>query len=88
VNVRETVYERVKDISEQQRKPLPPLTDNIRLLEDGLDSLAVAILIAALDDELNLDPFSSDTVEVPVTIGDLVHVYEHAATVASLAHNA
>lgn len=83
MSIRDTVYERVKEIAEQQRKTIPALTDNFRLLEDGLDSLAVAILIAALDDELDLDPFSSDTVEIPVTVGDLVKVYEHAASVAN-----
>jgi acyl carrier protein len=78
VTVREIVYEQVRSIAEQQRKSLPPLTDDLRMLESGLDSLCVAILIATLDDELLVSPFDSDTVETPVTFGDLIRIYEHA----------
>jgi acyl carrier protein len=79
VNIRDPVYEQVKAVADQQRKTLPQLTDEVRLLDDGLDSLACAILIANLDEELNLDPFASNTAGVPVTIGDLIRVYEQAA---------
>jgi acyl carrier protein len=79
VSIRLVVYDRVKSVAEQQRKVLPPLTDDLRMLESGLDSLCVAILIANLDDELNLNPFDADDVEIPVTLGDLVRVYEDAS---------
>ena len=79
MSIRMVVYDRAKSVADQQRKSLPPLTDNLRLLESGLDSLCIAILIANLDDELNLSPFDADDVEIPVTLGDLVRVYEHAA---------
>jgi acyl carrier protein len=79
VSIRMVVYDRVKSVAEQQRKVLPPLTDDLRMLESGLDSLCVAILIANLDDELNLNPFDADDVEIPVTLGDLVRVYEDAS---------
>ncbi len=79
MNIRAVVYDRVKSVAEQQRKVLPPLTDDLRILESGLDSLCLAILIANLDDELNLSPFDADEVEIPVTLGDLVRVYENAA---------
>ena len=50
---------------------------NDLLLEPGLDSLCIALLVANLDDELGVDPFGDD-VEVPLTFGDLVRVYENA----------
>jgi acyl carrier protein len=73
------VYDRVKSVADQQRKVLPPLTDGLRMLESGLDSLCIAILIANLDDELDLSPFDADDVEIPETLGDLVRVYEDAS---------
>jgi acyl carrier protein len=79
VSIRMVVYDRVKSVADQQRKLLPPLTDDLRMLESGLDSLCIAILIANLDDELDLNPFDADDVEIPVTLGDLVRVYENAA---------
>jgi acyl carrier protein len=82
MTIKETIYEHVRNIAEEQRKSLPPITDNLRMLESGLDSLCVAILIARLDDEFVVNPFDSDTVEVPVTFGDLVRIYEHAAATA------
>jgi acyl carrier protein len=84
VSIRAVVYDRVKSVAEQQRKILPPLTDNLRMLESGLDSLCVAILIANLDDELDLNPFDADHVEIPVTLGDLIRVYENAAENAAV----
>ncbi|MGD0107840.1 MAG: hypothetical protein ABSC06_27940 [Rhodopila sp.] len=80
MTVRSAVYDQVKTIAEEQKKSLPPLTDELRLLESGLDSLCIAILIANLDDELKISPFDADDVEIPVTLGDLIRIYEHAAT--------
>lgn len=79
MSIRQVIYTQVKSIAEQQRKSLPPLNDDLDLLESGLDSLCIAILIANLDDELNLNPFDSDDVDIPVTYGDLIRIYEHAA---------
>jgi acyl carrier protein len=81
VTIRETVYQQVRNVTERQHKTLQPLTDDLRMLESGLDSLCIAILIASLDDELDVNPFDSDAVEIPVTFGDLVAIYEHAAAI-------
>jgi hypothetical protein len=56
---------------------LRPLTNDLLLLEPRLDSFCIAVLVANLDDELGVDPFGND-VEVPLTCGDLVRVYENA----------
>jgi hypothetical protein len=59
---------------------LAPLTDDLALLESGLDSLSLAIVVAHLEDALGLDPFSaSDDVNFPVTLGQFISRYEDAA---------
>jgi acyl carrier protein len=68
-------------IAEQHNKTLAKLDDDLALTESGLDSLCIAVLVASLDDQLGLDPFSSqEDIEFPVTIGDFIRLYEHAAT--------
>ena len=49
-------------------------------MESGLDSLCFAIIVARLEDQLGVDPFSAaEDVEFPVTVGDFVKFYEDAA---------
>ena len=60
--------------------PLAPLSDDLNLLDSGLDSLCFAILVARLEDSLGVDPFTaSDDITFPVTLGDLVQAYDNAA---------
>jgi acyl carrier protein len=60
---------------------LPPLTDDLILLESGLDSLSLAIIVARLEDELGYDPFSlAEESEVPITLSDFIRVYEEYST--------
>ena len=56
-----------------------PLLDETVLLDSGLDSLGFAILVARLEEEQGLDPFS-DMAEViyPRTFGEFVAIYESA----------
>lgn len=64
------------------RLNLPPLTDDLVLLDSGLDSFGIAILVARLEDVLGLDPFTeftSDEAAYPVTLGAFVDLYERAA---------
>jgi acyl carrier protein len=77
-DVRTTVYSQAKTIATQQKKHLPPLTDDLVMLDSGLDSLCMAVLVATLDDKLHVTPFDDDDVEIPVTFGDLIRVYETA----------
>jgi hypothetical protein len=81
MTVRTIIYEQVKTVAEQNKRTLAPLSDQLVLLESGLDSLCVAILVANLEDELGVDPFGSgdDDVMVPLTLGDFVRVYENAS---------
>jgi hypothetical protein len=84
MSIRAVILKEVVRVAQQQRKTLAPLTDDLRLLESGLDSLCIAVLVASLDDELNLDPLSSgDAVTFPVTLGDFIRLYEEAAAHAT-----
>jgi hypothetical protein len=49
-------------------------------LISGLDSLSLAALIARLEDELMVDPFTtSEPVDFPGALGDFLALYERAA---------
>jgi acyl carrier protein len=53
------------------------LTDDLPLLESGLDSLGFAILVSRLEDVTGRDPFASAAAShYPKTIGDLVVFYD------------
>ena len=81
MTIRTTVFDQMEVIAKQQHRTLKPLTDDVPLLESGLDSLCLAILVAKLDDELGIDPFGSeDAVAIPVTIGEFIRLYETVAT--------
>jgi acyl carrier protein len=67
-------------VAKQQNMRLAPLTDGLALLDSGLDSLCLAVVVARLEDELGVDPFSAAVVgaELPVTVGDFIQLYEDA----------
>lgn len=69
----------VEAVAAEQHKILRPLTDDLVLLDSGLDSLCFAILVTRLEDRFGFDPFTaSDDVYFPVTLGDFVKFYESA----------
>jgi acyl carrier protein len=77
MSVRDLVTTVVEQVARQQRRTLLPLSDDLKLLESGLDSLSFAIIVAKLEDEVGFDPFDfEDTVEFPITFGDLVELFE------------
>jgi acyl carrier protein len=79
--IRSAVVSHIAEIAEQNQKRLPVLTDDLVLLDSGLDSLAIAILVARLEETLGFDPFTeSDEVSYPVTLGDFIRVYENAGS--------
>ena len=80
MSIKLTVISEIERIAEQHQKKLAPLTDESILMNTGLDSLCFAVLVARLEDQLGVDPFSaSDDISFPVTLGDFVRVYENAA---------
>jgi len=86
MSIRTTIAAQMSEVAAGQDKVLSPLTDDLVLLESGLDSLCFAILVAQLEDELGFDPFTaSEDVYFPVTFGDFVAFYEVGAGARSLA---
>ena len=75
-----TIESEIQKVAAEQNVQLAPLTDDLNLMDSGLDSLCFAILVARLEDELGVDPFTaSDDIAFPVTFGDLVEAYDNAA---------
>jgi acyl carrier protein len=80
MSVRPTIITTFQDVARSQEVDLAPLTDDLELLESGLDSLCFAMIVASLEDVLGVDPFSEDEeFSFPVTFGDFVESYENAA---------
>jgi len=80
MSVRPTVIAEFEKVAKEQGKKLAPLSDNLVLLESGLDSLCFAIIVSRLEDALGVDPFSSAAeAEFPVTLGDFIKFYQDAA---------
>jgi acyl carrier protein len=86
MSIRLTILDQIGEIAVSQRKQLPPLRDDLNLMDSGLDSLCFAILVARLEDQLGVDPFTaSDSPEFPTTLGDFIRFYEDAAAAAAAA---
>ena len=80
MSVKLTIMDQMEEIAREHRKVLAPLRDDLVLLDSGLNSLGFAVLVARLEDKLGIDPFTaSEDALFPVTFGDFVKVYEHAA---------
>jgi acyl carrier protein len=77
--VRSTITTLFQEVAREQQRPLAPLTDDLQLLQSGLDSLSFALIVARLEDALGYDAFDAAK-SFPVTFGDFVRLYEsHAA---------
>lgn len=80
MEVRTEVIAQFKQVAREQDKELAPLTDDLALIDSGLDSLCFAVVVARLENSLGVDPFSTDEdVRFPVTFGDFIAFYEHVA---------
>ena len=80
MSVAAMVVEQFRQVAREQDKPLVALSPDTVLLESGLDSLCFAIIVARLEDQLGVDPFTaSEDVYFPVTLGDFIKFYADAA---------
>ena len=80
MSIKSAVISQIQQIRGETANDLPPLTDDLVLLDSGLDSLAIAILVTRLEDTLGIDPFTeSDGASPPVTLGEFIRFYENAA---------
>ena len=79
MSIKATVIAQLEEIRRTSKGRLLPLTEDLVLLDSGLDSLGLAILVTRLEDSLGLDPFTDSDITVPpVTLGDFIQLYEHA----------
>jgi acyl carrier protein len=80
MTVRSEIETQFQQVAQEQDKRLARLTDNLPLLDSGLDSLCFAILVSRLEDLLEVDPFTaSEDAVFPLTFGDFVRFYENVA---------
>ena len=80
MSVRSRITSQFESVAKEQNQKLPPLSDDLVLLESGLDSLGFAVLVARLEDTLGIDPFTTaEDAMFPLTLGDFVKVYENGA---------
>jgi hypothetical protein len=80
MSVRLTIIAQFEQVAREQAKKLASLSDELPLLQSGLDSLCFAIIVARLEDALGFDPFSAtEEVDFPVTLGDFIRFYEDGA---------
>ncbi|KRR16768.1 acyl carrier protein [Bradyrhizobium lablabi] len=78
MSVRSRIFAAMQQIAEEQKVTLPPLQDDLSLHDTGFDSLAFAILVARLEDDLGIDPFTiAEDAAFPSTVGEFVRVYEN-----------
>ena len=77
MSVRSTVISQFEQVASEQSRKLARLSDDLRLLDSGLDSLSFALIVTRLEDALGFDPFDvDDEISFPVTFGDFVRLYE------------
>lgn len=87
-SMRSIIIEQMNAVALDQDKQLATLSDDLVLLDSGLDSLGFAILVTRLEGELGFDPFTiSSDAYYPVTFGDFVRFYEDAANSVRLVAN-
>ena len=77
MSTRSTVASVFQEIAQAQGQRLVPLTDDLPLMQSGLDSLSFALILARLEDTLGIDPLGAgESTRLPVTFGDFVRLYE------------
>ena len=81
MEVRSTIIAHMRQIATDAGKgKQADLTDDLPLLDSGLDSLGLAILVARLEEDLGFDPFTeSMDISYPVTLGEFISLYEARA---------
>jgi acyl carrier protein len=76
MSVRSTIETQFARVATDQDRTLAPLSDDLKLLDSGLDSLSFALIVMRLEETFGFDPFAADDVKFPVTFSDFVGLYE------------
>jgi acyl carrier protein len=78
MSVRSTVISQFEQVAVEQHRKLARLSDDLKLLDSGLDSLSFALIVVRLENALGFDPFDvADDLKFPVTFGDFLKLYEN-----------
>ena len=85
MDIRRIIVEAFQEaLAEKDIEPQEGITDDMILLESGLDSLDFAVLVVRLESELGYDPFILMNEPVyPRTFGEFVKTYEEYKDYAS-----
>lgn len=79
-NVRSEIATQFQQVALEHGIHLAPLTDDLSLLDSGLDSLCLAIVLRRLEVQLKVDPLSAfEGAAFPLSFGEFVQLYENAA---------
>ena len=79
MRVRSEIFKQFKQVAQEQGKRLGSLSDELPLLDSGLDSLCFAILVSRLETVLGVDAFGENEVApFPVNLGEFIRFYEKA----------
>jgi acyl carrier protein len=77
MSIRTTVASQFEQVAREQSRKLARLSDELKLLDSGLDSLSFALIVMRLEQALGFDPFeTAEEITFPVTFGDFVKLYE------------
>ncbi len=78
MNIRAEIEAAYREACESRNVEMPEsLTEEMVLLESGLDSLGFAVLVTDLEFKLGYDPFTlMDEPVYPRTFGELLAIYE------------
>jgi acyl carrier protein len=79
MSVRSEILDQFKQVAQEQDMRLGPLSDEMPLLDSGLDSLCFAIIVSRLESVLGVDPLSaSEDAPFRVNLGEFIRLYENA----------
>jgi Phosphopantetheine attachment site len=76
MTIRSAINDQFLRVAGEHGRALAALSDDLPLLECGLDSLCFAVVVTRLEDTLGMDPFAAEDVLFPVTFGEFVRLYE------------
>jgi hypothetical protein len=78
MSVKHTIASQFAQVALEQNRKLARLSEDLNLLDSGLDSLSFALVVTRLEDVFGFDPFDvAEPVKFPVTFGDFVGLYEN-----------
>jgi hypothetical protein len=79
MGVRSEILNQFKQVALEQDKRLGPLSNELPLMDLGLDSLCFAIVVSRLETVMGVDPFSqNEDAPFPVNLGEFIRLYENA----------